>query len=457
MSITIKASELALVGFWDFLHTLLANLGEDFSSQKQTSSGTATHEKPPLPLGMLLKFASLIAIGVCCSLVFLAVSVSRALRVRCLADPSQFWYYFLGVVPTKIMVLSNNQDDTEVSRLKGLAKSGNNTWKLPKPKIWHLRRQISHFRFNLLRPSDRDFIVGSLHAFMMFNWVSDTIVRALPISSSFHKSVVYVLLAILLCPLQLLATSLSMRFPPLFSPSRAALNGQGLEKEEKAPSSPTVKEPKKEKAPSQPGAGKKLNRVLVKQLFLALLSIYCWLFPITLLWATACELAKVAPLALSRTYSLKDRAQWEALFAISGSSLCTLLSDSALVFLVYVASCLVFILPTSIAMRRIHASLHYFSNAVVPPDESIRGRTLLAENKYLGVFEALRTFSSRQAARMVLLYGTAYCVMQVIKSVGFIILMWGVQIVQYGYGPSEQYMGFWETIGWFFRRVLFRN
>lgn len=88
MSLATKASELALVGVWDFLHTLLANLGEDFSSQKKTSGGNANHEKPPLPLGMMLKFATLIAVGVGCSLVFLAVSVSRALRFRCLADPS---------------------------------------------------------------------------------------------------------------------------------------------------------------------------------------------------------------------------------------------------------------------------------------------------------------------------------------------------------------------------------
>lgn len=291
----------------------------------------------------------------------------------------------------------------------------------------------------------------------MFNWLSDTYVHALPISSSLHKSVVYVLAAILLCPLQLLATALSMSFPPLFSPSRASLNGQGLEKEEKAPSPTTVEKPKEEKASSQPGAGKKPTRVVAKELSLALLSIYRWLIPITLLWATTCELAKVAPLALSRTYSLKDRAEWDELFALSGPSLRTLLFDSALVFIFYAASCLVFILPTSIAMRRTHASLHYFSNAVVPPDEPIRGRTNLAKKTYLGVFEALRTFSWRQTPRMVLSCGTAYCVMQVIRSIGFIFLMWGIQIMQHGYGPTEQYMGFWETIVWYFRRVLFWN
>lgn len=288
---------------------------------------------------------------------------------------------------------------------------------------------------------------GALYVFFMFNWLSDIVV--LPFSSAgLHKSIVYVLAAILLCPLQFIATSLSMKFPSLFSPPRVSLHWQSLEKGQKAPAPPSVEEP----IPCMPAK----QRVLSVLHFY--LDFYRWLLPTTLLWAAACELAKLPPLALSRAYSLKDRAQsMEGLYALSGASLRSLLLDSALVFLVHVAACVLFILPTTIAMRRTHASLKHLSSSVVPPDEPIRGRTVLGERKFLGLFEALRTFSSRQAARMVLNYGVAYCVLQVIKSVGFGALVLWIKIMEDRYGSTEQYLGFWETLVWFCQRVVFWN
>lgn len=281
---------------------------------------------------------------------------------------------------------------------------------------------------------------GALYVFFMFNWLSDIFVQ--PFSSGAPKSVVYVVAAILLCPLQFVATSLSMKFPSLFSPPRTPLFWQSAEKEEKAPA-PAAEEP--------------IRRFSAKQYFSMALECYRWLLPTTLLWATACELAKLPPLALSRAYSLKERVQSTEELVLSSPSHHTLFLDSALVFLVYAAACLLVILPTTIVMRRTHASLKLLSNAVVPPDEPIRGRTDLAERKFLGVFEALRTFSSRQAARMLLAYGTAYCVMQVIKAVGFGVLVLWIKIMENQYGSTEQYMGFWQTVLWFCKSLVAWN
>lgn len=282
---------------------------------------------------------------------------------------------------------------------------------------------------------------GALYVFFMFNWLSDIFVQ--PFSSGVPKSVVYVIVAILLCPLQFMATSLSMKFPSLFSPPRTLLFRQSAEKEEKAPA-PTAEEP--------------IPRFSAKQYFFIALDGYRWLLPTTFLWATACELAKLPPLALSRAYSLKERAQsMEELHVLSSPAHHTLLLDSALVFLVYVAACLLVVLPTTIVMRRTHASLNILSNAVVPPDEPIRGRTVLPERKFLGLFEALRTFSSRQAARMLLAYGAAYCVMQVIKAIGFGALLFWIKIMEDQYGSTEQYMGFWQTALWFCKSLFSWN
>ncbi|MCJ1469470.1 hypothetical protein MMC07_008103 [Pseudocyphellaria aurata] len=417
----IKASDFVLDAFWALLTRSLDNLGEDFSSPPKRPSDTADHEKPPLPVGILLMFLGLIVTGAFIAGLYLTI-----------------WYYFLGVVPTKMMVLSQNHDDTE---------------ELPKPRIWQLRRQISQFRFNVLALNNRELMQGALYVFFMFNWLSDIV--AMPFSSAgLHKSIVYVLAAILLCPLQFIATSLSMKFPSLFSPPRVSLHGQSLEKGQnlekgqKAPSPPSVEEPK----PCMPTKDRFLS---VLHYFL---DFYRWLLPTTLLWAAACELAKLPPLALSRAYSLKDRAQSnDVLYALSGASLRSLILDSALVFLVYVGACVLLILPTTIVMRRTHASLKHLSNSVVPPDEPIRGRTVLGERKFLSGFEALRTFSSRQAARMALHYGVAYCVLQVIKSVGFAALVLWIKIMEDRYGFMEQYLGFWETLIWVCKRVVFWN
>lgn len=405
----MKAEQFVLDAFWGFVTRSLYNLGEDFSSPKKTGE-TANHEKPPLPLGVLLMIASLIVTGACVAAVFLAI-----------------WYYFLGVVPAKMMVLSHNQDEAE---------------ELPKPSIWQLRRQISQFRFNLLRPSNREIMEGALYVFFMFNWLSDVVARLF--SPGIHRGVVYVLAAMLLCPLQFIATGLSIKFPSLFSPPRGPLTEPSSEKGEKAPSPPTVRKP----APRLP----------VKQRVRAVLYCYTWLAPTTVIWALAGELVKIPPLALSQTYSLKERVHsMEVLYALSGPSLRALLLDSALVFLVWVTGWLLLILPTTIAMRRTHASLADFSDAVVPPDEAIRGRTDLVEGKFLGAFEALRTVSFRQVARVMVFCGPAYCIMQVIKSVGLGALVLWVKIMEDRYGSTEQYMGFWETLGWFFQRVVFRN
>ncbi|MCJ1422828.1 hypothetical protein MMC29_000708 [Sticta canariensis] len=403
-------SEFVSDAFKLFVLRSLANLGEtrspaiireDFSTPK-TPNDSASHEKPPQPLGMLLMFFGILLTGLCVSALFLAN-----------------WHYFLGVVPIKIMVFSPNEDDTE---------------DLPKPRIWQLRRQISQFRFNLLKRSDKELMLWALYVFFLFNWLSDIV--TMPFSLLFppglHKSVEYVLAAILLCPLQLIATTLSMKVQPLFSPPQPLFSEQISEKDQKEPSKSIAKAP---------------------NFFLPLLSgfgwYYRWLLPTTLLWATACELAKLPPLALSRTFSLNDRVN-------SKEPLRTLLLDSAAVFLVYVAACLLFVLPTTIAMRRTHASLCYLSDTVMPPDEPIRERTVLKDNKFLGVFEALRTFRSHTAARLVLVYSSAYCVMQVIKAIGFGVLVLWIKIIEERYGSTDEYMGFWDTLVWFFRRVIFR-
>lgn len=281
---------------------------------------------------------------------------------------------------------------------------------------------------------------GALYVFFIFNWLSDVVAR--PFSPGLHQSVVYVLAAMVLCPLQLVATALSIPFPSLFSPQRAALNRPSPEKGEKAPSPSTVKDP--------------VPRLPRKRLFLAILEIYRWQLPTIVLWATACELAKLPPLALSRVYSLKNRVQsMEVHYALSDPSLHSLLLDLALVFLVYAVACLVLILPTTIAMRRTHASWNHFSERIEPVDESIRGRTDIAEREYLGLFEALRTFSWSQAARIVASYGPAYCVMQVVKSVGFGVLLLWIKFMESQYGSTEQYMGIWKTLLWFFQHLLF--
>lgn len=80
----MKAEQFVLDAFWGFVTRSLYNLGEDFSSPKKTGE-TANHEKPPLPLGVLLMIASLIVTGACVAAVFLAVSVAQVLRGRCLA------------------------------------------------------------------------------------------------------------------------------------------------------------------------------------------------------------------------------------------------------------------------------------------------------------------------------------------------------------------------------------
>lgn len=335
------------------------------------------------------------------------------------------------------MVLSHSQDSREVSLCQKLRiiGSANDTQERPEPKIWHVRWQISQFRFNLLESSNRNVIRGALYAFFMSSWLSDVI--AWPFSPGLHRSVVYVLAALLLCPLHFIATGLSIKSPPLFSPPRAPGIWQGSEKGEKAPAPPTVEEP-------------------VPRWSTLLYDLYCWLLPTTLLWATACELAKLPPLTLSRAYSLKERVQsMVVLYDLSGPSLRTLLLDSALVFLVYLAACLLLILPTTIAMRRVHASLARFSKAVVPPDEMIRGRTELVEKKYLGAFEALRTFSLRQLPRMMLICGTVYCVMQAIKLIGLGMLVLGFKLMENMYGSTEQYLGFGETFVWYFQRAVF--
>ena len=275
----------------------------------------------------------------------------------------------------------------------------------------------------------------TLYVFFLFNWLSDIITMpfSLLFSPGLHKSIEYILAAILLCPLQLIATTLSMKLQPPFSPPGPLFSEKSSEKEKKEPSQLTAK---------------------ASKVFSLLLSVfgcyYRWLLPTTLLWATACELAKLPPLALSRTFSLHDRVNSE-------EPLRTLLLDSAVVFLVYVAACVLFILPTTIAMRRTHASLCNLFDTVEPPDEPIRGRTVLKDKIFLGIFEAVRTFSSYQAARLVLVYSSAYCVLQVIKAIGFGVLVLWIKTIEERYGSTDQFMGFWETLIWFFRRGVFRN
>lgn len=115
-----KASEFVLDAFWAFLTRSLDNLGEDFSSPPKRPNDSPNHEKPPLPLGILLMFLGLIVTGAFIAGLFLTVSLSGALRLGASLIEMQVWYYFLGVVPTRMMVLSQSHDDTEVSRFQWL-------------------------------------------------------------------------------------------------------------------------------------------------------------------------------------------------------------------------------------------------------------------------------------------------------------------------------------------------
>lgn len=83
----ISLSEFVSDAFRAFVIRSLANLGEDFSTpKKQHDSVNHNHEKPPLPLGMLLMFVGIVLTGVCMTTLFSAVRVVRALRFQCLAD-----------------------------------------------------------------------------------------------------------------------------------------------------------------------------------------------------------------------------------------------------------------------------------------------------------------------------------------------------------------------------------
>ena len=73
----IKAGEFVFDAFYAFVTRSLHNLGEDFSSLEKPYQ-TVNHEKPPLPLGVLLMFAGLIATGACVANVFLVVSLVQA-------------------------------------------------------------------------------------------------------------------------------------------------------------------------------------------------------------------------------------------------------------------------------------------------------------------------------------------------------------------------------------------
>ena len=87
-------SEFVSDAFKLFALRSLANLGETRSSASfgeglstpKRPNDSASHEKPPRPLGMLLIYFGIILTGICMSALFLAVSVVRALRFRCIAD-----------------------------------------------------------------------------------------------------------------------------------------------------------------------------------------------------------------------------------------------------------------------------------------------------------------------------------------------------------------------------------
>lgn len=83
----ISLSEFVSDAFRAFVIRSLANLGEDFSTpKKQYDSANHNHEKPPVPLGMLLMLVGIVLTGVCTTTLFGAVSVVRTLRFQCLAD-----------------------------------------------------------------------------------------------------------------------------------------------------------------------------------------------------------------------------------------------------------------------------------------------------------------------------------------------------------------------------------
>lgn len=393
-------SSLAQDFLWIFLRGLLQALGEQFPSERSTIEDgglKGASEKVILPWKlMLLHGFTVVAINVG-MLGFVVV-----------------WEHFINVVPARIMVFGpddatktrhgNKNPDVKENEEKGPDESN------APPQVnsifenWHWL---------------------PIYFFFLFSWAQGGLVSLvtayLPVSD-LGRHLLSIGIALLLCPVQFVATLTSSYTAFSQKKTRAT-----------AAEKNSSKDPREDSPP-----GERMSKTAIAVLLLrATAALYSWLAPITLVWASSVELSKGCALKLSRSLSLTHYASGDNLhFRRSVSELGTVSTKLAMVLALYVSIWVALTLPTTIVLRRVHAS--EWSETL---GRAIRRETQAPKPILPTYLAAWRGFARAPYRRLLYVYACATPLLLLVGAGGISLCLTALV-----YSDTAGYMGFWDSL-----------
>ena len=276
-----------------------------------------------------------------------------------------------------------------------------------------------------------------IYLFFLFNLLQSDLVplvtNYLPVND-FGRHLLFVGVALLLCPLQFAATVATISQDG----SVGTENSTGTRKK----SSDNSYEGNQ---PSRKSSTRAIGLYLMK----AVAALYSWLAPATIFWAISTELSKEGALMLSHYLSLAQYAAGHnPLFNLSTSDVALVCRKAACVLALYMFLWTAVALPATIAMRRVHASSWILSDfetfSAIPIDNQIRNRNQNTKGQALSPVSVWQSFAWHPYRRLLAVYACAFLVLPLI-AIGGMQLSMTALTSSFDAFP-DKYEGWWMSL-----------
>ena len=304
----------------------------------------------------------------------------------------------------------------------------------------------------------KDWNFLPIYAFFMCSWLETQLISLAtaflpPLDVGRH--ILCVVCAVLLCPVQFLATMAVLGTTRTAKPKYDKTPMDEKPKEDESKDEKSIDDPSKKDSTPSPRSGRYAILAICGSIIARL---YKWLAPITLWWAVSVELSKLGTLRLSRYLSLTQYANDPSLIEDTGS----VAIKAACVLAVFISTWLSLALPATIAMRRVHASFTLFDDPTtlehVPIDDRIRNQTNCVEDEFLSGPSAWRSLSWKSYRKLLVVYGTSFFLLALVAvgcmQLGLTMIGLSLEALVEGLGDSSDYLGWWASLGWYIKHGL---